>query len=55
MVSPVSSSNSVGIGPVPTRVLYALNTPVIWVICLGLIPMPTDAPPIVGFDEVTKG
>jgi len=37
---------------VPTRVVYALVTPITLVIAVGGMPAPTHAPPEVGFDEV---
>src|SRR5215204_3621636 len=55
MVSPVSSKSSVGIGPSPTRVVYALVTPTTYSRCRAGTPEPTTAPPTVGFDEVTNG
>ncbi len=53
--SPSASNNSVGNGPLPTRVVYALRIPITRVIFVGPIPDPVDAPPAVGFEDVTKG
>ena len=53
--SPSSSNNSVGNGPLPTRVVYALRIPITRVIFVGPTPEPVEAPPAVGLDEVTKG
>src|SRR6202044_250599 len=53
--SPFSSNNSVGNGPEPTRVVYALRIPSTVVIRVGPMPEPTAAPPAVGFDDVTYG
>src|SRR5436190_10353554 len=52
---PLPSNSSVGNGPEPTRVLYALMTPMTWVIRVGGTPVPTQAPPAVGLDDVTNG
>ena len=51
--SPSSPSNSVGKGPLPTRVVYALVTPTTSSIRVGPIPAPVQAPPAVVFEEVT--
>src|ERR1041385_1527079 len=51
---PTSSSNSVGKGPLPTRVQYALKIPITPPILLGAIPNPVHAPAHIVFDEVTK-
>src|SRR5271165_2958790 len=53
--SPCSSVSSVGKGPAPTRVVYALAIPMTFVIRVGPMPDPTHAPPAVGEDEVTNG
>src|ERR1700716_2195873 len=53
--SPNWSNSSVGNGPDPTRVVYALRMPNTVVMRVGPIPEPTHAPPAVGFDDVTKG
>ena len=53
--SPHLSNSSVGNGPAPTRVVYALMMPSVDVIFVGPMPAPTHAPPDVGFDEVTNG
>src|SRR6516165_153614 len=53
--SPCSSRSSVGNGPEPTRVVYALTMPITLVIRVGPRPAPTQAPPAVGDDEVTNG
>ena len=55
IISPTSSSNSVGNGPEPTRVRYALVTPTTFDILEGAIPEPKAAPAVVGLEEVTKG
>ena len=52
-VSPISLSCSVGYGPYPTRVVYALTTPNTEVIAVGGMPNPVQAPPLIGFEEVT--
>ena len=53
--SPTSSSNSVGKGPEPTRVAYALNIPKTSPIFLGATPKPVQAPAVMVFEEVTNG
>src|SRR5689334_16084103 len=53
--APLSSNSSVGNGPAPTRVVYALITPMTWLIRVGGTPEPTHAPPAVGFELVTNG
>src|SRR6266536_2432971 len=53
--APFSSNSSVGNGPAPTRVVYALITPMTWLIRVGGMPAPTQAPPAVGLDDVTNG
>jgi hypothetical protein len=53
--SPHSSCSSVGNGPEPTRVVYALRMPSTAPIAVGPMPAPTAAPPAVGLDEVTYG
>ena len=53
--SPDSSCSSVGKGPEPTRVVYALRMPSTVVIRPGPIPEPALAPPDVGLDDVTNG
>src|SRR4029079_14240736 len=50
-----SPSSSVGNGPAPTRVLYALITPHTSSMSLGPTPAPTHAAPATGLDEVTNG
>ena len=40
-------------GPAPTRVEYALNTPMIPTISRGEMPRPVHAPPMETDDEVT--
>jgi hypothetical protein len=52
---PVSSVSSVGIGPLPTRVMYALYTPTTSETAIGPRPAPTPAPAAVedGTDDVT--
>src|SRR5574340_7457 len=53
--SPRAFSCSVGKGPLPTRVVYALTIPTTSLIVFGPMPSPVQAPPAVGEDEVTKG
>ena len=53
--SPCSSRSSVGNGPEPTRVVYALRMPMILVSRFGGMPAPVQAPPAVGELEVTNG
>src|SRR3712207_5016447 len=53
--SPWSSNNSVGKGPLPTRVLYALKIPYTSPMCLGAIPRPVQAPAVTVLELVTKG
>src|SRR5436190_23630111 len=53
--APFSSNSSVGNGPEPTRVVYALITPITCEMRVGGTPEPTHAPPDVGLDEVTNG
>src|SRR5579871_2691292 len=53
--SPVASSSSVGNGPLPTRVQYALLTPITSLICCGATPKPLQTPADIVFDEVTHG
>ncbi len=53
--SPVASNNSVGKGPLPTRVQYAFVTPITSLICWGAIPSPVHTPAEIVFDEVTNG
>ncbi|SSS97379.1 Uncharacterised protein [Acinetobacter baumannii] len=55
MVSPVSSNNSVGNGPSPTREVYALQTPTTLLIFDGPTPLPIVTPPATGLEEVTNG
>jgi hypothetical protein len=52
--SPTSSSNSVGNGPPPTRVQYALVMPITSPICFGEIPKPVQTAAEIVLDEVTK-
>src|SRR5437773_730093 len=52
---PVSSLNSDGNGPLPTRVVYALATPRTPSITVGPMPVPVQAPPAAELDDVTKG
>ena len=51
--SPSWSNSSVGNGPSPTRVVYALAMPMVRSIRVGPTPPPVVAPAAVGFDEVT--
>src|SRR5438874_4125229 len=52
---PSSPVNSVGNGPSPTRVVYALATPITPSMDRGGPPRPVHTPPVVAFDEVTYG
>src|SRR5258708_19442781 len=49
------SGISVGKGPLPTRVVYALVTPATALIGVGPTPRPVQAPPQIEFDDVTYG
>ena len=51
----VAPSISLGNGPSPTRVTYALATPTTSSIRFGPIPKLTAAPAAIGLDEVTNG
>ena len=53
--SPFSSNSSVGNGPDPTRVVYALTMPTMRSSRFGPTPAPVDAPPAVADDDVTNG
>jgi len=53
--SPIASCSSVGNGPEPTRVVYALRMPITRSNRVGPMPDPTAAPPAVGFELVTNG
>ena len=53
--SPDSSKSSVGNGPAPTRVVYAITMPITRVMRPGPIPEPVEAPPAVELLEVTNG
>src|SRR5699024_12439977 len=53
--SPHLSSSSVGNGPAPTRVVYALTIPITRSMRVGPTPVPVHAPPAVGFELVTNG
>ena len=53
--SPISSLSSVGKGPLPTLVQYALKIPKTSLILLGAMPSPVQAPAVIVLDEVTKG
>ena len=53
--SPMLSFNSVGNGPLPTLVQYALNIPITSPILLGATPSPVHAPAVIVFEDVTKG
>ena len=54
-VTTLTLSCSVGNGPAPTRVVYALTTPMIfWMRCGGM-PRPVHTPPREVEEEVTKG
>ena len=47
--------SSEGNGPIPTRVVYAFVIPTIRSMWRGPSPLPTAAPPEMGFDDVTYG
>src|SRR5258707_14986762 len=53
--SPASPKSSVGMGPLPTRVIYALYTPITCWILRGGRPAPVEALPATVEDEVTNG
>ena len=53
--APVSSVSSVGNGPQPTLVQYALKIPKISPTSLGEIPNHVQAPALIVFEDVTKG
>ena len=53
--SPFSSNNSVGNGPLPTRVQYAFVIPNTSPICFGEIPNPVHTPAEIVLEEVTNG
>ena len=53
--SPHSSNSSVGNGPAPTRVVYALTTAMTRSMRFGAMPEPVTAPPLVALDDVTNG
>src|ERR1019366_9966064 len=55
IMSPVESRASVGNGPPPTRVVYALETPITPLMRVGATPVPVQAPPALALDEVTNG
>ena len=52
---PVLSNSSVGNGPLPTLVVYALKIPNTSFILFGAIPKPVHAPAEVVLDDVTYG
>src|SRR5438132_7243795 len=52
---PISPVSSVGSGPSPTRVVYALTTPSTRPTARGGRPSPVQTPPTDAFDEVTYG
>ena len=52
---PIESWCSVGKGPLPTLVVYALKIPKTLFILFGAIPKPVQAPAEVVFEEVTYG
>ena len=52
---PSSPVSSVGSGPSPTRVVYALTTPSTTPTARGGTPSPVQTPPTEAFDEVTNG
>src|SRR5438046_10700175 len=51
--SPAASRDSVGKGPLPTRVVYAFEIPITWCTCFGETPSPVAAPPAAALDEAT--
>src|SRR5206468_557210 len=53
--SPAASRDSVGKGPLPTRVVYAFEIPITWCTCFGETPRPVAAPPAAALEEVTYG
>src|SRR5690606_33658848 len=53
--SPLASKSSVGNGPLPTRVQYALVMPITSLIFEGAMPSPLQTPLLVVLEEVTKG
>src|SRR3954451_201690 len=53
--SPSASSSSVGNGPSPTRVVYALMTAMTLSTRFGGMPEPVQAPPAVALLDVTNG
>src|SRR5262245_5850648 len=53
--SPAASPDSVGKGPLPTRVVYAFEIPVMVCTYFGEIPSPVAAPPAAALDDVTNG
>ena len=55
MRSPISSCSSLGNGPAPTRVVYALAIPQTSSMLFGPMPVPTQAAPASGLEEVTNG
>src|SRR5262245_37553499 len=52
---PISPNSSVGNGPSPTRVAYALATPTTRPIAFGGTPRPVQMPPTDALDDVTYG
>ena len=52
---PTSSSSSVGNGPEPTRVVYALTMPSTKPAALGPSPLPLATVPLTVFELVTNG
>src|SRR3712207_4328051 len=52
---PNESCSSLGNGPEPTRVVYALRMPTTRAMRVGPMPEPVAAPPAVGLDDVTNG
>ena len=55
IVSAFLSNNSVGKGPLPTLVVYALKIPKTSFILFGATPNPVQAPAAVVLEEVTYG
>ena len=54
MWAPIAN-NSVGKGPEPTRVVYALITPITRSMREGPTPAPVQTPPATAVDDVTNG
>src|SRR5436190_15787423 len=52
--SPSASASSVGNGPLPTRVVYALEMPITRLTSFGETPAPFGTPPDPVLDDVTN-